>query len=144
MSGQRRGKTLIITDDEEEEEEQADQLNPFSFREFMRWKTHDPDEEQDQNRVERDLPHLDVDVSSCFLSETHLAPQEEEDWGRSFQSGVESTSSLCTEDDEEEEEETRFSSKPEGSTENYEGDEMKPPWPRQPPPAGGGHLRCNS
>lgn len=31
--------------------------------------------------------------------------QEEEEWGRSFQSGVESTSSLCTEDDEEEEEE---------------------------------------
>ncbi|XP_011491915.1 serologically defined colon cancer antigen 3 homolog isoform X1 [Oryzias latipes] len=124
MSGQRRGKTLIITDDEEEEEGQAEDLNPFSFREFMRWKTHDGDPEQDQNQVERNLPHLDADISSCFLSETHLATQEEEEWGRSFQSGVESTSSLCTEDDEEEEEEeTRFSSKPEGHTENYEGDD---------------------
>lgn len=33
-----------------------------------------------------------------------LSHQEEEEWGRSFQSGVGSTSSLCTEEEEEEEE----------------------------------------
>lgn len=68
---------------------------------------------------------FDPDVRSCFFSEPSLAPQEEDEWGRSFQSGVGSTSSLCTE----EEEETRFSSKPEvqqgggAAGENYEGDD---------------------
>ncbi|XP_063345328.1 endosome-associated-trafficking regulator 1 isoform X2 [Pelmatolapia mariae] len=117
MSNQRGGKTLIITDDEEVEvvKEEAEELNPFSFREFLRWKNQDPDPEQ-----------------SCTAAqlEVHLCPpEEEEEWGRSFQSGVDSTSSLCTEE-EEEEEETRFSSKPEaaagggaGGGENYEGDD---------------------
>ncbi|XP_005749244.1 endosome-associated-trafficking regulator 1 isoform X1 [Pundamilia nyererei] len=104
MSNQRGGKTLIITDDEEVEE--VEELNPFSFREFLRWKNQDPDPEQARTE------------------------EEEEEWGRSFQSGIGSTSSLCTEE-EEEEEETRFSSKPEaaagggavGGGENYEGDD---------------------
>lgn len=106
MSNQRGGKTLIITDDEEVEEVEAEELNPFSFREFLRWKNQDPDPKQARTE------------------------EEEEEWGRSFQSGIGSTSSLCTEE-EEEEEETRFSSKPEaaagggavGGGENYEGDD---------------------
>ncbi|XP_039979126.1 endosome-associated-trafficking regulator 1 isoform X2 [Xiphias gladius] len=144
MSRQRSTKTLIIADDEEVE---AAELNPFSFREFLRWKNQDPDHgqqhDQDQDQHEEqthsqssssqrlfDVGNLtfDPDVQSCFFSEPSLAPQEEEGWGRSFQSGVDSTSSLCTEEDEEdEEEETRFSSKPEvlqrGGGENYEGDD---------------------
>ncbi|KAM9359955.1 endosome-associated-trafficking regulator 1 [Symphorus nematophorus] len=118
MSKQRSSKTLIITDDEEVQEAE---LNPFSFREFLRWKNQDPDQDQD--------PEQDLDQE-----QTH-SKEEEEDWGRSFQSGVDSTSSLCTEEEEEEEEETRFSSKPEvqqrgvgagggaGGGENYEGDD---------------------
>ncbi|XP_014185491.1 endosome-associated-trafficking regulator 1 isoform X2 [Haplochromis burtoni] len=113
MSNQRGGKTLIITDDEEVEEVEAEELNPFSFREFLRWKNQDPDPEQAR-----------TEVRAAQLKE------EEEEWGRSFQSGIGSTSSLCTEE-EEEEEETRFSSKPEaaagggavGGGENYEGDD---------------------
>lgn len=34
-----------------------------------------------------------------------LSNQEEAEWGRSFQSGVDSTSSLCTEEDDDDEEE---------------------------------------
>ncbi|XP_037536737.1 endosome-associated-trafficking regulator 1 [Nematolebias whitei] len=123
MSKQRGGKTLIITDDEEEEE-QAEELNPFSFKEFLRWKNTDQNQNQDQPTKKTGL-----EDSSCFLSEADLAAQEEEEWGRSFQSGVDSTSSLCTEEEEgvEEEEETRFCSKPEGAAagggENYEGDD---------------------
>ncbi|XP_051806934.1 endosome-associated-trafficking regulator 1 isoform X2 [Acanthochromis polyacanthus] len=128
MSSQRR--TLIITDDEEVE---AEELNPFSFKEFLRWKNQDPDRDPDQDpdqqqthgkRLVRNLT-FDPEVSSCLLSEHSLALQEdEEEWGRSFQSGVDSTSSLCTEEDEDEEE-TRFSSKPEdpAAGENYEGDD---------------------
>lgn len=32
---------------QEEEEVQEEELNPFSFREFLRWKTQDPDQNQD-------------------------------------------------------------------------------------------------
>ncbi|XP_027140204.1 endosome-associated-trafficking regulator 1 isoform X2 [Larimichthys crocea] len=123
-------KTLIITDDEEVE---AEELNPFSFREFLRWKNQEPEPDQDQDEEQTHIKSssshrlltFDPEVS-CFFSQPSLAPQEE-DWGRSFQSGVDSTSSLCTED--EDEEETRFSSKPEGGGagggggENYEGDD---------------------
>ncbi|XP_060894209.1 endosome-associated-trafficking regulator 1 isoform X2 [Labrus mixtus] len=149
-------KTLIITDDEEVD---AEELNPFSFKEFLRWKNQDPDEEPDQNQdqhqyVDNTLTQskssgyqrlfdvgnvtFDPEIRSCFFSEPSLAQQsnqgeEEEEWGRSFLSGVDSTSSLCTEGEEEEEEEdgeeeeTRFSSKLEvqqkGGVENYEGDD---------------------
>ncbi|TMS01620.1 Serologically defined colon cancer antigen 3-like protein, partial [Larimichthys crocea] len=65
------------------EEVEAEELNPFSFREFLRWKNQEPEPDQDQDE-----------------EQTHI---KEEDWGRSFQSGVDSTSSLCTEDEDEEE-----------------------------------------
>lgn len=133
-------KTLIITDDEEVD---AEELNPFSFKEFLRWKNQDPDEDQNQHLdngrmqskstgYERlfDVGNVtfDSEVRSCFFSEPSLTPRdEEEEWGRSFQSGVDSTSSLCTEEEEDDEEETRFSSKPDvqqkGGGENYEGDD---------------------
>ncbi|XP_063754015.1 endosome-associated-trafficking regulator 1 isoform X2 [Eleginops maclovinus] len=132
MSKQRScAKALIITDDK-----QADDLNPFSFREFLRWKNLEPEpdveSDLDQTHRQRLLEGVtfDPEARSCFLSESSLDPQEEE-WGRSFQLGVESTSSLCTEEEEEEEEveETRFSSRPEvqqgagGGAEHYEGDD---------------------
>ncbi|KAG7490795.1 hypothetical protein JOB18_042407 [Solea senegalensis] len=78
---------------------------------------------------------IDSDVRSHFFREPSLAPREEEEegWGRSFQSGVDSTSSLYTEEEDDDEEETRFSSKPDdqqrgeggggGGGENYEGDD---------------------
>ncbi|XP_031735127.1 endosome-associated-trafficking regulator 1 isoform X7 [Anarrhichthys ocellatus] len=85
-------------------------LNPFSFREFLRWKNQDQDPEQDLDQ-----------------EQTGSKEEEEAGCGRSFQSGVDSTSSLCT---EEEEEETSFSSRPEvqqgagaAGGENYEGDD---------------------
>lgn len=144
MSKQRSAaKTLIITDDEEVE---AEDLNPFSFREFLRWKNQnqnqDPEQDQDQEGHSKrsfDVGSVtfDPEVRSCFFSEPSLAPQEEEEWGRSFQSGVDSTSSLYTEEEEDDEEETRLSSKLEiqqggagagaggggGGGENYEGDD---------------------
>ncbi|XP_041643959.1 endosome-associated-trafficking regulator 1 isoform X1 [Cheilinus undulatus] len=146
MSKQRStAKTLIITDDEEVD---AEELNPFSFKEFLRWKKQDLDQDQDQNQDQHQFLDnerakskssgyqrlfdtgnvtFDPEVRSCFFSEPSQAPQEEEEeWGRSFNSGVDSTSSLCTEEEEEEEEETRFSSKPEVQQkggENYEGDD---------------------
>ncbi|KAM8885668.1 endosome-associated-trafficking regulator 1 isoform 3-T3 [Spinachia spinachia] len=104
-------KSLIITDDED--------LNPFSFREFLRWKNQDRDQDRDLNPGE----------------EPGRPPQEEEEegWGRSFLSGVGSMSSVCKEEDVEGED-TRFSAKPEvqsgeggavsgggGGAENYEG-----------------------
>ncbi|XP_068559144.1 endosome-associated-trafficking regulator 1 isoform X6 [Cebidichthys violaceus] len=113
-------KSLIITDAEEqldsEDQDLNQDLNPFSFREFLRWKNQDPEQDLDQEQ-------------------TGSKEEEEAGWGRSFQSGVDSTSSLCTEEEEEEEEEeeTRFSSRPEvqqgaggggaGGGENYEGDD---------------------
>ncbi|KAL6115037.1 entr1 [Pungitius sinensis] len=121
-------KSLIITDDED--------LNPFSFREFLRWKNEDQDLNHDLNPKE-DQGHLfDPEVSSCFFSEASPQGDEEEGQGRSFLSGVGSMSSVCTEEDVEEEE-TRFSTKPEvqsglftgtpvaggGGAENYEGDD---------------------
>ncbi|XP_054867796.1 endosome-associated-trafficking regulator 1 isoform X2 [Amphiprion ocellaris] len=112
-----------------DEEVEVEELNPFSFKEFLRWKNQDPDQDPDQQQTHEKRffsnQILDPEVSSCFRSEPSLAPQEDEEkWGWSFQSGVDSTSSLCTEEDEDEEE-TRFSSKPEGPAagENYEGDD---------------------
>ncbi|XP_041793466.1 endosome-associated-trafficking regulator 1 isoform X2 [Chelmon rostratus] len=139
-------KCLIITDADEEVE--GEELNPFSFREFLRWKNQDPDLDQDPEQdLGQEKTHskssssqrafdvgnvtFDPEVRTGFFREPFLAAEEEEDWGRSFQSGVDSTSSLCTEE-EEEEEETRFSSKPEvqqrgaaggAGGENYEGDD---------------------
>lgn len=74
MSNQRGGKTLIITDGEclggrgvcsrhvslrhssscsvcADEEVEAEELNPFSFREFLRWKNQDPDPKQARTEV---------------------------------------------------------------------------------------------
>ncbi|XP_068167514.1 endosome-associated-trafficking regulator 1 [Antennarius striatus] len=139
MSSQRSSaKTLIITDDEEGA---SDELNPFSFREFLRWKNQDHhlDKNQDQSDPHNqsssfqrlfDVGDVTFDPEVGFFSERSLASlasreEEEEDWGRGFLSGVDSTSSVCT---EEEEEETRFSSRPEeqpvgAGGENYEGDD---------------------
>ncbi|XP_068616804.1 endosome-associated-trafficking regulator 1 isoform X2 [Brachionichthys hirsutus] len=156
MSGRRSSaKALIVTDDEDGATEE---LNPFSFREFLRWKQQNLDQDQDldQDRdrdrdQDRDRDRADThsQSGSCqglfdatpvtfdpevgFFSEPSLAAREEEeeeeeeeeggDWGQSFLSGVDSTSSVCTE------EETRFSSRPEeqpigaGGAENYEGDD---------------------
>ncbi|XP_068559142.1 endosome-associated-trafficking regulator 1 isoform X4 [Cebidichthys violaceus] len=129
---------MTITEEQLDSEDQDlnQDLNPFSFREFLRWKNQDPEQDLDQEQT-GSKRLLDVEVRTCFFSEPSLAPQEEEEagWGRSFQSGVDSTSSLCTEEEEEEEEEeeTRFSSRPEvqqgaggggaGGGENYEGDD---------------------
>nr|XP_020450907.1 serologically defined colon cancer antigen 3 isoform X1 [Monopterus albus] len=129
-------KTLIIADDEEVG---AEELNPFSFREFLRWKEQDQDQEEDQDQTlskSSSSPRLfdvggltfDPGVRSCCFFDPSLAPQEEEEeeWGRSFQSGIGNTSSLCAED---EEKETWFISKPDvqrgggGGGENYEGDD---------------------
>lgn len=127
MSRPRGGKTLIITDDDEEDPVQ-DELNPFSFKEFLRWKNRDQNQDQDQNR-DRDEADTQpgCDIISSFLSEAHLAAQEEES-GRSLLSLDDSSSSPCPnqeDDDEDEEEETRFSSRPDGAAggENYEGDD---------------------
>ncbi|KAM7390952.1 hypothetical protein PAMP_021678 [Pampus punctatissimus] len=113
-------KSLIITDDEEV---QAEELNPFSFKEFLRWKNQDPDQDQGEtHRKAGSSLTFDPELSSCFFSEPSLcqvAPQgeDEDEWGQSFLSGVATT----------EEEETRFSSKPEDQLttagENYEGDD---------------------
>ncbi|KAG7490794.1 hypothetical protein JOB18_042407 [Solea senegalensis] len=140
MSNQRTAKTLIITDDEEM---QPGELNPFSFREFLRWKNEDLDQDQEhqehqalsEGMFDVGTSTIDSDVRSHFFREPSLAPREEEEegWGRSFQSGVDSTSSLYTEEEDDDEEETRFSSKPDdqqrgeggggGGGENYEGDD---------------------
>nr|XP_046242410.1 endosome-associated-trafficking regulator 1 isoform X5 [Scatophagus argus] len=139
MSTQRSSaKTLIITDDEEVE---AEELNPFSFREFLRWKNQDPDLDQDLDQEHThskssssqrsfDVGTVTFDPAVSFFSEAPQEQEEDDDWGQSFQSGVDSTSSVCTE--EEDEEQTRFSSKPEvqrggggagAGGENYEGDD---------------------
>ncbi|MEQ2290705.1 hypothetical protein AMECASPLE_005888 [Ameca splendens] len=86
MSRQKGGKTLIITDDEEEEQ---DELNPFSFKEFLRWKNQDQNHHPDQDQTHR----------------------KEEELEQSFQSFVDSSSSLCTNEEDDadediEEEET--------------------------------------
>ncbi|XP_014832217.1 PREDICTED: serologically defined colon cancer antigen 3 isoform X2 [Poecilia mexicana] len=103
MSGQRGGKSLIITDDEEEEVQ--DGLNPFSFKEFLRWKNQDQNQDQDQDQNQ---------------NQTHRK-EEALEW--SFQPLVDSASSLCTNKEEEDAdednrgEETRFSFNPEGGDE---------------------------
>ncbi|XP_032435203.1 endosome-associated-trafficking regulator 1 isoform X5 [Xiphophorus hellerii] len=59
MSGQRGGKSLIITDDEEEEVQ--DGLNPFSFKEFLRWKNQDQNQDQNQNQDQDQDQNQDQD-----------------------------------------------------------------------------------
>ncbi|XP_053181382.1 endosome-associated-trafficking regulator 1 isoform X6 [Scomber japonicus] len=106
-------KQLIIADDEEV---QSEEMNPFSFREFLRWKNQDQDQEETYRKVGSSLT-FDPEHSSCFFPEPSLCQQEgEEAWGRSFLPG--------------EEEETRFSSRPEDQLtedqltgDNYEGDD---------------------
>ncbi|XP_035496687.1 endosome-associated-trafficking regulator 1 [Scophthalmus maximus] len=97
MSGRRSRKTLIITDDEVVQEEQ----NPFSFREFLRWKNLNRDQDQDQDQVQ------DQDQNQDQVQDQDKTQSKEEE-GQGFQCGVDSTSSLCTEEEEDEEEETRF------------------------------------
>ncbi|XP_035021245.1 endosome-associated-trafficking regulator 1 isoform X2 [Hippoglossus stenolepis] len=128
MSRHRSCKNLIISDDEEVK---AEELNPFSFKEFLRLKNQDQDQDQDQDPdqdrdqdqdqdrdqdQDQDQEHsescssstFDPDVHKRFLSEPSMAPQEEDkDWGWGFQC-VASSSSLLSE------EETRFCSEPKG------------------------------
>ncbi|XP_075938564.1 endosome-associated-trafficking regulator 1 isoform X3 [Anarhichas minor] len=115
-------KSLIITDADEQLD--SEDLNPFSFREFLRWKNQDQDPEQDLDQEQTGTKRsLDVEVRTCFFSEPSLAPQEEEEagCGRSFQSGVDSTSSLCTEEEETRPEVQQGAGAARG--ENYEGDD---------------------
>ncbi|XP_056889171.1 endosome-associated-trafficking regulator 1 isoform X8 [Takifugu flavidus] len=103
MSKERSSKSFTIKDDEG--------LNPFSFKEFLRWKTLDDGPEQDQvHSKEFDAGGVAcaADAGSHFLSDLSLVPQEEEetDSGRSHQVGADCTFSICTE--EREEDETRF------------------------------------
>ncbi|XP_061836009.2 endosome-associated-trafficking regulator 1 [Nerophis lumbriciformis] len=102
-----RGKTLIIAEDEEE-------MNPFSFKEFLRSKDHnldlDLDQDQDQDLVLNRDQELDEDQSAWEV--------EIEESGRSFQSDV-SSSSHCGEDEEEHDERA---SRCEGGA-HYEGDD---------------------
>lgn len=42
---------------------QAEELNPFSFREFLRWKNQDPDLDQEQDQdLDQELTHSRVPV----------------------------------------------------------------------------------
>uniref|UniRef100_A0A1A8KSD3 Endosome-associated-trafficking regulator 1 n=1 Tax=Nothobranchius kuhntae TaxID=321403 RepID=A0A1A8KSD3_NOTKU len=105
MSRRRGGKTLIIADDEEEQQQQPEELNPFSFREFLRCKDQDRDQNQDRDRDQ--------------------TRGKEKEGGRSLQKGADIISSLYT---EEKEETSRFCSRQEGDAasgggETSEGDE---------------------
>ncbi|XP_062237182.1 endosome-associated-trafficking regulator 1 isoform X2 [Platichthys flesus] len=97
MSGHRTRKSLIITDDEEVK---GEELNPFSFKEFLRLKDQDPDPDREQ---------------------THSEEEEDKDWGWGFQCVASSSSPLS-------EETTRFTSepdiKPKGGGDNEGDDEM--------------------
>uniref|UniRef100_A0A096MGJ4 Endosome-associated-trafficking regulator 1 n=1 Tax=Poecilia formosa TaxID=48698 RepID=A0A096MGJ4_POEFO len=110
MSGQRGGKSLIITDDEEEEVQ--DGLNPFSFKEFLRWTERYGPAEPGPD---------DGNVLSALLLYSLSNQEEALEW--SFQPLVDSASSLCTNKEEEDAdednrgEETRFSFNPEGGDE---------------------------
>uniref|UniRef100_A0A1A8RA50 Endosome-associated-trafficking regulator 1 n=1 Tax=Nothobranchius rachovii TaxID=451742 RepID=A0A1A8RA50_9TELE len=98
MSRRRGGKTLIIADDEEEQQQQ-EELNPFSFREFLRCKDQDRDQNQDRDRDQ--------------------TRGKEKEGGRSLQTGADIISSLYTE----EKEETRFCSRQEGDAASGGGGE---------------------
>ncbi|XP_061749696.1 endosome-associated-trafficking regulator 1-like [Nerophis ophidion] len=95
----KHGKTLIIAEDEEE-------MNPFSFKEFLRSKDLDLDQD----------PDLDQDRDQEFDEDEAAWELEKEEGGRSFQSDV-SSSSHC---DEEEHDER--ASRCEGGA-HYEGDD---------------------
>lgn len=106
MSGTRsRQKALIITDDEEEAVKD-EELNPFSFKEFLRSKNldSDPDQEQDQDSEEQ-------------TQEEH----REQAWGRSWVSGGGAA--------EQEEEVTRFDSRlhheDDEEDDEHDGDESR-------------------
>lgn len=108
MSGSRRKqKTLIITDDDDDEESSSvkeEELNPFSFKEFLRSKNLDSDPDPDQDCEET----------------------TEQAWGRSWASGGGARSMSLPE--EAEEEVTRFDSclhcdDDEDSRQSYEGDD---------------------
>ncbi|XP_076010314.1 endosome-associated-trafficking regulator 1 [Genypterus blacodes] len=131
-------KSLIITDDEQQEEEQ---LNPFSFREFLRWKNQDQDEDEDHDQQHTDGEAsssqklfefdpesvtfdpesltFDTEVRSCFFVDPSLAPQANEEEEEEEEEEGWRQSFQCASVDRtsslctEEEETTRFSSKPE-------------------------------
>nr|XP_057927937.1 endosome-associated-trafficking regulator 1 [Doryrhamphus excisus] len=89
-----REKTLLTTEDEEE-------LNPFSFREFLRSKKHDPEADPDPDQQQ---PAWKV---------------EKMEGGWSLQSGGDGSSHSA--EDEEEESSILFSKR--GGGANYEGDD---------------------
>lgn len=47
----RHSSSCSVCADEEVEGVEAEELNPFSFREFLRWKNQDPDPEQARTEV---------------------------------------------------------------------------------------------
>ncbi|XP_056275123.1 endosome-associated-trafficking regulator 1 isoform X3 [Pseudoliparis swirei] len=143
-------KSPILPDGDEQLDPQD--LNPFSFREFLRSKNQDQDPEQDLSQVvqlqsaaeEEDEDEggqdmsltFDPEVRSCFFLRPSLALQEEatERWGRSLKSGVAGMSFFCTE-----EEETRFSCKPEDQQGGGAAGEEAAGWAREG--AAGGAAR---
>ncbi|KAM9858337.1 endosome-associated-trafficking regulator 1 [Aulostomus maculatus] len=86
MSKQRSSKTLVSAAGAE-----AEELNPFSFREFLRWKNQDPEQEQDQDQDQ------DQDLD---LEQTHWGEEEGDGWRWSFQSGMDSRPSVPTDQEE--------------------------------------------
>ncbi|XP_068457784.1 endosome-associated-trafficking regulator 1 isoform X2 [Clinocottus analis] len=109
MSKQKRCADELVSGLMENEQLDPEDQNPFSFREFLRWKNQDhPDQDHlDQDHLDQD--HLDQLQSAA--EEEDEGGQEvrvtfdlkEEGWGRSLQAGVRAK--------EEEEEQTRFSSR---------------------------------
>ncbi|CAF92382.1 unnamed protein product [Tetraodon nigroviridis] len=109
-----------------------DGLNPFSFKEFLRWKALDPDLGPDEERGPEQAHGevFGVGGVACAAGRpfTSERPQEAEQTGRgrSFQVDMDS-SSTCR---EEEEEETRFSRTAAGD-ETRSGAETATSWKRR-------------
>ncbi|TNN65230.1 hypothetical protein EYF80_024519 [Liparis tanakae] len=99
-------------------------LNPFSFRQFLRSKNQDQDPEQDLSQVvqlQSAAEEEDEDEGGHDMSLTFDPEEEAEDrWGRSLKSGVASMSFFCTE-----EEETRTSREEEQQGKEQQGKEQQ-------------------
>lgn len=130
MSGSRtKAKTLIITDDDEESvKEEEEQLNPFSFKEFLRSKNLDSDQDPDQDQDCEERPLEETFHRSDY--DPFVDHHQEQAWGRSWAS----KGGACVESHptEQEEEVTRFDSRlhhddedeeDEDSRRSYEGDD---------------------